>query len=157
MSTKRVEFSVAILLLTSLALIVACILIHGVGTTQWLRYLSRHRIVRGRRMTPGSRLSVILQSAVLMIMLHFIEIMAWALAYLMLAKDELPSLEAAVYFSAVTFTTLGYGDITLSSEWRLMSGFEAIGGIVLIGWTTAFLFAVLQKSWSLLDTSEIGN
>lgn len=146
-----------ILLLSALALIVASILIHGIGTTQWLRYLSHRHSGAARPMTPRSRLWIIIQSATLMIVLHFVEILLWAFAYLLVAKDELPSLESAVYFSAVTFTTLGYGDITLSSEWRLLSGFEAIGGIVLIGWTTAFLFAVLQKTWSLVDRSEFGD
>jgi len=49
----------------------------------------------------------------------------------------------------VTFTTLGYGDITLpEQEWRMLSGIEALNGILLVGWTTAFLFAVVQRSWS---------
>ena len=52
------------------------------------------------------------------------------------------------YFSFVTMTTLGYGDITLNSDWRILSGLEAIDGILLIGWTTAFLFAVLQRTWN---------
>jgi voltage-gated potassium channel Kch len=135
---------------------VACILVHGVGTTMWLRHLSEQGRFFTTEMTRSSRFLIIIQSAILMIVLHFIEILIWASAYLLLAKEELPSIEAAVYFSAVTFTTLGYGDITLSSEWRLLSGFEAIGGIVLIGWTTAFLFAVLQKTWSLIDGSDTG-
>lgn len=146
-----------ILLLTSLAMTVACILVHGAGTTMWLRHLSEKRSFFTTEMTRSSRLLIIIQSAILMIVLHFIEILLWASAYLLLAKEELPSIEAAVYFSAVTFTTLGYGDITLSSEWRLLSGFEAIGGIVLIGWTTAFLFAVLQKTWSLVDGPDTGS
>ena len=59
--------------------------------------------------------------------------------------------ERAVYFSIVTFTTLGYGDITLPyEEWRILSGVEALNGILLFGWTTAFLFAVVQRSRSSL-------
>jgi hypothetical protein len=51
----------------------------------------------------------------------------------------------------VTFTTLGYGDITLNSEWRVLSGFEAINGILLVGWTTAFLYAVIRRTWGSSD------
>jgi hypothetical protein len=44
--------------------------------------------------------------------------------------------------------TLGYGDITLiDNEWRVLSGVEALNGILLVGWTTALLFTVFQRSW----------
>jgi hypothetical protein len=67
---------------------------------------------------------------------------------LVLPGDQLNTLEKATYFSIVTFTTLGYGDISLSEhEWRLLSGIEALTGILLVGWTTAFLFTILQRSW----------
>jgi hypothetical protein len=45
---------------------------------------------------------------------------------------------------------LGYGDITLvEHEWRLLSGIEALNGILLVGWTTALLFLVVQRSWAI--------
>jgi hypothetical protein len=73
--------------------------------------------------------------------LHAIEIWSWAFLYLLLGQFD--SLERSVYFSTVTFTTLGYGDITLEPRWQLLSGFEAINGVVLLGVTTAYVFAVL--------------
>lgn len=74
--------------------------------------------------------------------------MVWAVAYMSLLPDgELATFEKALYFSFVTFTTLGYGDITLSEGWRLLSGIEALNGILLVGWTTALLFAVVQRTW----------
>lgn len=146
----------AMLLLTALVMIAITIVIHGVGTTQWLQYLSRRRLLDGVTLTPRRRLAVIVQSATVMVCLHLVEIFFWALAYLLVVPGELDTLESAVYFSAVTFTTLGYGDITLSSSWRLLSSFEAINGIVLVGWTTAFLFAVLQRTWMLQDRSNTG-
>jgi hypothetical protein len=96
---------------------------------------------------PG-KAGVVIQTVLFMVFLHFVEILMWAAAYMLVAAEEFDTVEAAIYFSAVTFTTLGYGDITLSSHWRLLSGFEAIGGIVLIGWTTAFIYAVLQRMWA---------
>jgi voltage-gated potassium channel len=138
-----------ILVVTAFVLIALTIVIHGVGTTLWLNYLLRRHTVDGQHFRPRKSLPVIISTAIVLITLHLVEILIWALAYiLVLPQGELPTLESALYFSAVTFTTLGYGDITLSSDWRLLSGFEAIDGILLIGWTTAFLFAVLQKTWS---------
>lgn len=137
-----------ILVLTAFSLIAITIVIHGVGTTSWLRYLQTRHLAADGRFRRKKPLRVVISTAIVLITLHLIEILVWALAYvLVLPADELATMESALYFSAVTFTTLGYGDITLSSDWRLLSGFEAIDGILLIGWTTAFLFAVLQRTW----------
>ena len=57
------------------------------------------------------------------------------------------AMERALYFSTVTFTTLGYGDITLLPRWQLLSAFEATNGIVLFGVSTAFVLTVLQRSY----------
>ena len=75
--------------------------------------------------------------------LHIAEIWAWALLYLWLG--EFTQLEPALYFSTVTFTTLGYGDVTLGEGWRLLSAVEATNGIILFGVSTAFVFAVLRR------------
>ena len=76
------------------------------------------------------------------------EIVVWALAYLyLLPPNVLGTFEEATYFSFVTFTTLGYGDITLTEVWRILSGIEALNGILLIGWSTAMVFAVVQRTW----------
>jgi len=115
----------------------------------WLRYLLARNASADGRIRPAKVLKVLISTALVLITLHIIEILVWAFAYIMVLPDgELQSLESAFYFSAVTFTTLGYGDITLSSDWRILSGLQAIDGILLIGWTTAFLFAVLQRAWT---------
>lgn len=44
-------------------------------------------------------------------------------------------------------TTLGYGDITLAGDSRVASGIEALDGILLVGWSTAVLFAIVQRIW----------
>jgi voltage-gated potassium channel len=132
---------------TGLLVIALTMITHGLGTSWWLHRVARRYPHADRRLTLHRKAEVLIQTALFMVVLHFVEILMWAIAYLLVTADELASFETAIYFSAVTFTTLGYGDITLSSDWRLLSGFEAIGGIVLIGWTTAFLYAVLQRMW----------
>lgn len=72
--------------------------------------------------------------------LHVAEGWAWAAVYLTLG--EFSDLSSALYFSIVTSTTLGYGDIVLSEQWQLLSTFEAMGGLILFGTTTAFLLGV---------------
>ena len=136
------------LLLTASLLLTLTVLIHTVGTMQWMQRLQRNYAAVISEITPGIRFRVLVTTALVLTFLHILEIMLWALCYLYIKpQPTLDSLEEAFYFSAVTFTTLGYGDITLDSEWRILSGIQAINGILLIGWSTAFIFAVLQKTW----------
>ena len=86
----------------------------------------------------------ILGFAVFMIIgIHTIEAWAWAFIYVKLG--EFKDLSKALYFSVVTCTALGYGDITLSERWRILSTFEAMGGLLLFGASTAFLIGFMQS------------
>jgi hypothetical protein len=49
------------------------------------------------------------------------------------------------YFSVVTATTLGYGDVTLSEQWQLLGTFEAMAGLMLFGTSTIFFLAAMQR------------
>ncbi len=68
-----------------------------------------------------------------------ISLSAWLWAVVFLVVEVFQELEAALYFSIVTFTTLGYGDITLNSQWRILASFSAINGLIIFGLNTAFL------------------
>ena len=61
------------------------------------------------------------------------------------ALTELPDLQTAFYFSMVTFTTLGYGDVVLSGDWRTLASIQAANGVIIFGWTTALIFYFIQK------------
>jgi hypothetical protein len=75
-----------------------------------------------------------------------IEAWAWALVYLYNPTiTELPDLQTAFYFSMVTFTTLGYGDVVLSGDWRTLASVQAANGVIIFGWTTALIFYFIQK------------
>jgi hypothetical protein len=129
-------------------LIAITVVIHAVGTTMWGRYLLRSYLLPDGFQGTRHALVGITSTVVVLISLHALQIAVWAFAYRQMLPDgELPSFEAALYFSFVTFTTLGYGDMTLSEGWRLLSGIQALNGILLVGWTTAYLFAVVQRSW----------
>lgn len=134
--------------LIGVLLVAATIVIQATGTSVWVRFLGdRYTGADGR--WAGNRWLVILSgTGLLLVFLHTIQIVLWAMTYrLILPAGELETFETAVYFSFVTFTTLGYGDITLSEGWRLLSGIQAMNGILLVGWSTAILFAVVQRIW----------
>jgi hypothetical protein len=89
------------------------------------------------------KLCLLSLSVFFVIAVHVAEIIAWALIYLRL--NEFSELQEAVYFSTITATTLGYGDLTLSSAHHLLSGFEAIGGLILFGVSTAFFIKLIGE------------
>ncbi len=129
------------------ALITITVVIHAAGTTTWVRHLSQ-KYTRVPAVGFDQAMAILIKTVLMVFVLHIIEILVWAGAYqALLPLDELGSFEQAVYFSFVTFTTLGYGDITLSEGWRVLSGIEALNGILLVGWTTAMIFSVVQAIW----------
>lgn len=72
-----------------------------------------------------------------------VEIWVWALFFYFAKEPTLNTLELALYYSTSSFTTVGYGDIVLSENWRLLGSFESLNGMILLGWSTAFLFEVI--------------
>ena len=103
---------------------------------------------------PGGRLRQLLRrmhayavGEVVLVMFYvsLLEVLLWAVTYL--ALDAIQGLERSFYFSMVTFTTLGYGEIVLDENWRLLSAFEAANGIIMFGWTTAIVIAAVQHAY----------
>jgi hypothetical protein len=124
-------------------LIAATVLIHTLGlgflslwTTHLVRWFRLHRHYFGQ--------TVAMMATVLgLFALHTVEIWLWAAVFAMIGAVN--GFENALYFSIVTFSTLGYGDITANPEWRMFAALEAIDGFILIGWSIAFLIAASTR------------
>ena len=67
----------------------------------------------------------------------------WAIFYL--HREAFETLEQALYFSLVTYTTLGYGDLVLQDAYRLIGAIEAANGLIMFGWSTAIVVFAIQK------------
>ena len=142
--------------LIGIGLVAVTVVIHATGTTLWL-YVLAHRLEPDAAFNVRRPLLILISMVLVLLVLHTVEIAIWAFAYLqVLPAGQLGSFEEAMYFSFVTFTTLGYGDITLSEGFRIMSGIEALNGIILAGWTTALLFAVVQRTFGKAIRIEAG-
>lgn len=128
----------------SAVMIVATSAVHFVGLAALLRLL-QSRAAQLDRAQQYTVLQFALTGVVVLSLfgLHAIQIFMYALVYLLLG--EFQTLEAALYFSTSTFTTVGFGDIFLSEEWRLFSAIESANGFLLIGWSTAFLVSVTAR------------
>lgn len=72
-----------------------------------------------------------------------VEVWLWALVYY--ALNVFGDFETALYFSTSTFSTVGYGDLVTSEQWRLLAGLESVNGFLLIGWSTAYLVAASMR------------
>jgi hypothetical protein len=127
--------------LGAFALMALCVLIHALAVTAALRW-----IVRGRTLAKRSFLRWtwrFVRLASWMIVAHLVEITAWALFFVW--RQAMADVPSALYFSAATYTTVGYGDVVLPAEWRLVGGVEALTGILMAGWSTGFFFAVVSQ------------
>ncbi len=124
-------------------MIALTVVIHIAGIIGLIAYLKARgtRIVGHRNYIAMTRVLVVTILGIFFV--HTAEIWIWAVLYLWLGEFE--SMERALYFSTATFTTLGYGDITLQERWQLLSSFEAANGIILFGVSTAFVFGVSRK------------
>jgi hypothetical protein len=113
-------------LLFAWGLMALCVLIHAIGVSsavRWLRFpaTAAHPFWR--------RIWLFIRLAGWIVLLHLIEITTWAFLYV--RKAAMADLQAALYFSAVTYTTTGYGDLVLPQEWRLVGAVEALTGILM--------------------------
>jgi len=65
-----------------------------------------------------------------------------------LGDSSTASLANTMYFSAETYTSLGFGDVTPSGPIRLLAGLEALNGLLLIGWSASFTYLCMERFWS---------
>lgn len=82
---------------------------------------------------------------------HIVEIWIWGVLYLVLDVDNINTVEEALYFSTSSFTTVGFGDLHLNEKWRLLSSIEAANGFIVFGWSTAFIFEILNQLYKKMD------
>ncbi len=82
---------------------------------------------------------------------HVLQMWVWALLFRILG--EFDDMRIAMYHSAVNFTTLGYGDIVMSEQWRLLGPLEAANGVLMFGFTTAFSFTVMTQLFKRTPTN----
>jgi hypothetical protein len=78
------------------------------------------------------------------LLVHTINVWIWAAVFIL--AGAIPEFEPALYFSLVSFTTVGFGDITLGTDWRLLSGLTAANGFLTFGWSTAYMVELVRRT-----------
>jgi hypothetical protein len=83
---------------------------------------------------------------------HLLEIGIWAAFFAW--RGVMPDFEVAAYFSAVTYATIGYGDVTPPADWRLLAAMEGLTGILLCAWSGGLVFAAVQRLLPAPETAR---
>jgi len=125
------------------SLMVVTTAIHTLGMMMAFQLIRRQESVSKLRLIGKTHVYLVSWTVLMMFFVSLAEVLIWASIYL--ALNAIEGLEQALYFSMVTFTTLGYGDILLDERWRLLASFEAANGVIMFGWTTAIVIAVVQR------------
>ncbi len=127
----------------SAALVLATVVIQIAGLVV-LIWIMRTRASRYAGFTyVMQQIGVILAVVMGLFLIHAVQI--WLYAWVYLALEEFETLEASLYFSTSSFTTVGYGEIFLESRWRIVSAIQSANGFLLLGWSTIFLITVLSR------------
>ena len=136
-------------LLAAWCLLALTVTIHAAGLSAVLQRMSSRE--PDSHFWPATRMLV--SVAWWLILLHLAEIAVWALFFWW--QQCLPDVESSFYFSGVTYTTVGYGDLVLPQEWRLLGPVEALTGILMCGLSTGLFFAVVSKFLAPKSTARL--
>jgi hypothetical protein len=135
-------------LLTSVGLIATCVLIHYEALRCMNESLPRVTFIRERQKVLFAIFGALGS--------HLVQITLFALAFLVLHHtlglgliggrfDS--SFATYLYFSAETYTSLGYGDLVPTGPLRALAGVEALNGLLLIGWSASYLYVAMARYW----------
>ncbi len=120
---------------------------HALTTSFLLTGLMKYAQKSRERFGDSDRTWVLAASACLLGLKHAVDIVIWAAFFWFLDGPQFINFEEAVYFSSVTYTTLGYGDVVIQGPGRLLCTYEAISGTILFGLSTALLFTLVNRLW----------
>lgn len=127
-------------LLTAAALVAITVAVHCAGLAMLLRLLAKSRPDSVASLWSVTFLFVRIASW--MVMLALMEVSIWALFYVW--EGCLPDVESAFYFSGVTYSSIGYGDVVLAAPWRLLGPVQGLIGILMSGLSVSVFFAVVS-------------
>ena len=88
--------------------------------------------------------AAIVAGALFVMLVQTVNVWIWATTFYLVGAFS--QFEPALYFSLVSFSTVGFGDITLSHEWRLLSGLTAAAGFLSFGWSTAYMVELVRRT-----------
>ena len=129
------------LILAAWGLVAGTVVIHAAGLVLTLGPVLRSGVRADVGFWPITW--IVIRTAWWLIGIHMIEIAFWGLFYWW--QRCLSDAESSFYFAGVTYTTVGYGDLVLPKQWRLLGPIQALSGILMCGLSTGFFFAMVSR------------
>ena len=120
--------------------------IHATGMVELFKWLTRKQPKIEKKFGTVDNVLLFIEIFAIILSLHLVHICVWAGFYTIFRVLE--DFERALYFSIVTYTTIGYGDVTLPVGWRLLGAIEGVIGVLTFGWSTGVIFAVASRLMS---------
>ena len=130
------------LLLLLFVLVSVCVVIHGLGMVIGL---SRFRLTspsHGHHFSMSATLWILIRVVYGLLLLHLLQILVWAICYYWAGCFS--DFATCFYYSTTSYSTVGYGDVHPPEKWRIVGAIEAVTGILMFGWSTGVLFAVVN-------------
>ena len=117
----------------------ACVAIHGLGMILGLRCLGRLSPRHHIHFSLPAMFWILIRIVYGLLVLHLLQIMVWAGCYHL--SGIFPDFATSFYYSATSYSTVGYGDVIAPGNWRIIGAIEAVTGILMFGWSTGVLFS----------------
>ncbi len=130
-------------LMIGLPTMLLCLIVQAAIAFWSVRYYVRQTLATTSPRKFGTGLRTLLIAMLAMVAGNFVQITLWGILFIWLG--EFSELYEAVYHSAVNFASLGYGDIVMSKNWKLLGPLEAVNGVLMVGMSSAALMVILQQ------------
>lgn len=133
-------------LLLAFALTGITVIVHAIGTIYIVLPLAGVWKAKKENFKASVATMILMRLVSGLLFLHLLEMIIWAGAFAVVGM--LPDFETALYFSLKSYTTVGYGDVLPSPQWRLVGPLEAAVGVLMLGWSTGFIVAAVNQIFS---------
>lgn len=118
--------------------------IQVVAVTMILRYFNKREVNHESIGTLRGEMSILSVIMLYLVLGHIFQFASWALLFTFINDPAIPDFGTAFYHSVVNFTSLGYGDIVMSEDWRLLGALEAANGVLMFGLTAGLVLSVMS-------------
>lgn len=142
-------------LLLMFLLVSVCVAVHGLGMVFGLRWVKRKRPAHHHHFGLAAMFWILVRVVYGLLLLHLAQITAWALLYRWVGC--LPDFATAFYYSATSYSTVGFGDVVPDGHWRIMGSVEAVTGVLMFGWSTGVLFSVVNHLMGKYHDTQPGS
>ena len=140
-------------ILVAAVVVAVCVLVHVAGILLMAELLLDRRVYLEQKDARMHHAIVMILVFSGILTLHITETIVWAVFYY--ANALFSDFETSLYFSLTSYTTIGYGDVLLPRNWRLLGVIEGVTGVLLCGISTAFFFAVITAMFQIRVSARI--